>query len=372
MTNATTEGRTKGLFMSMEVSEARWHLAFTDLKEERFVSVDSWDQRGFTHELQKAESHFGLEPGTPVYSCYEAGRCGFSIHRFLESKGIDNLVVDPASIEVNRRRKHKKTDRLDAEKLLRMLVRYRIYGERKCWQVCRVPSPQQEAARRLDREYDRLKKERKGHLSRIRALLALHGVRVGSVYHLRPGTIKDWSGRLLAVAWQEEIGREMERLRVVDRQLSALVKRMNEAIVRPKSEVDHIAWGLYQLRGIGVVGATALSRQFFGWREFNNVREVGAAAGLTGCPYDSGGSQVDQGISKAGHRRIRTLAVELAWMWLRFQPTSALSQWYQERFATGGKRLRRIGIVALARKLLVALWKYLHWGLIPQGAVIRM
>jgi transposase len=370
MTNAQSQITTEGLFLAIEVSEGKWRMAFKDLREDRQVEIEAWDMAGLARHVAKAKERFGLAADARVRSCYEAGRVGFSLHRFLESVRIENVVVDPASIEVNRRAKHRKTDRLDAEKLARMLVRYHVYGEVRCWQVCRVPTPEQEAARRLDREYERLKKERTGHVNRIKALVAQHGVRCSKVDELLPGSIRDWSGELLGPAWQEEIGRELERLGLIEKQLGELEKRMKEVLSSPQSPEDEMAAKLNEIASIGPVTATALAHQFF-WRDFENRREVGAAAGLTSCPYDSGGMRVDQGISRSGHRRIRTLAVELAWMWLRWQPDSALSKWFNERFGPGSKRLRRIGIVALARKLLVALWKYLKWGTIPEGAVLK-
>ena len=370
MTNAQAQSSTEGLFLAIEVSEGTWRLAFTDLRETRQVQVEAWDTASFKTQIAAAKRRFELSQSARVRSCYEAGRVGFSLHRFLESEAIENLAVDPASIEVNRRAKHRKTDRLDAEKLARMLVRYHVYGETRCWQVCRVPTLEQEAARRLDREYDRLKKERKAHIARIKALMALHGARNTKISELRPGKICDWSGRLLEAPWQEEIERERERLTLAENQISQLEKQMEEVLRTPKTAQDEMAARLHKLSSLGPVCSTALAHQFF-WRDFNNRREVGAAAGLTSCPYFSGEMQVDQGISKAGHRRIRTLAVELAWMWLRLQPKSALSRWYGLRFGPGSKRLRRIGIVAMARKLLVALWKYLKWGIVPEGAVLR-
>ena len=358
--------------MAIEVSEGVWRLAFTEQKGTRQKEVGAWEIESFRKEVGAARKRFGLGKTARVRSCYEAGRVGFSLHRFLEKEGIENLVVDPASIEVNRRRKHNKTDRLDAEKLLRMLVRYHVYGEKKCWQVCRVPTPEQESERRLDREYERLKKEQKGHVSRLRSLLALHGVRCAHLRELRSGSVRDWSGTLLGAPWQEEIGRELARLRMANEQIRELTGHMKEAIDSPQTHADQVAAQLHELRAIGRVGSTALSRQFFAWRQFQNRREVGAASGLASCPYNSGSLDVDQGISKAGNRRIRTLAVELSWLWLRYQPASALSRWYNRRFGRGGaKRMKRIGIVALARKLLVALWKYLEFGLVPEGAKLR-
>jgi transposase len=372
MTNAQEKVSTEGLLLAIEVSEGIWRLAFTDLKGTRQKEVGAWEIESFRKAVASARKRFGLDKAARVRSCYEAGRVGFSLHRFLEGEGIENVVVDPASIEVNRRRKHNKTDRLDAEKLSRMLVRYHVYGEKKCWQVCRVPTAEQEAERRLDREYERLKKEQKSHVSRVRSLLALHGAGCAHLRDLKPGAILDWSGAPLAAPWQEEIGRELVRLRLVNEQVRELTKRMKAAIESPQTPADEVSGRLHALRSIGPVGATALSRQFFAWRQFKNRREVGAAAGLASCPYASGTTDVDQGISKAGHGRIRTLAVELSWFWLRYQPASALSRWYNRRFGRGGaKRMKRIGIVALARKLLVALWKYLEFGLVPEGAKLR-
>jgi transposase len=340
----------------------------TDLRQpERMVTVGAWDQGEFVKELKKARGHFHLGDEAAVYSCYEASRCGFSLHRFLTGLGIENVVVDPASIEVSRRSKHAKTDRLDGERLLRLLVRYRAHGETRCWRVCRAPEPEAEGARRVDREHHRLKKERTAHVNRIRSLLALHGVAVSDVRRLVAGAIRDYAGQLLAVEFQEEIGRELERLALVDKHLEAVSAARNEALEHPKTPTDEKAAALLGFVGVGPVGALALAREFF-WRDFRTVREVGAAAGLTGSPYDSGNSRVEQGISKAGSRRIRTLAVELSWDWVRYQRDSALTQWYKERFAHGGKRLRRIGIVAVARKLLVALWKFLRTGQMPEGA----
>lgn len=371
MTNAQPKSSREEMLMAIEVSEGEWRLAFTDLKSNRQVAVPAWNQAGLAREVVKAREHFGLGELARVRSCYEAGRCGFSLHRYLESVGIGNTVVDPGSIEVRRGRKHQKTDRLDAKKLAVMLTRYLIHGETDHWRTCRVPTPEQEAARRLDREHERLKKERTGHVNRIRALLSLHGISVSGLRRLKAEHLRDWSGKVLDVAWQAEIGRELARLRLVEAHIKEVEDQMLRQVESPVSAADRDASALYDLRGIGPIGAVSLATQFFSWRDFRNVKEVGAAAGLVDSPYNSGTSQVSQGISKCGSRRIRTLAVELAWIWLRLQPASALSQWFTRRFASGGKRLRRIGIVALARKLMVALWKYLRQGIVPEGAVFK-
>lgn len=358
--------------MAIEVSHKTWRLASTDLcQPDRMVVLTAWDQRGLVEEVARAKEHFHLPEEAPVYFCYEAGRCGFSLHRFLTERGYGSVVVTPASIEQPRRSKHRKTDRLDAARLVRLLVRYVVHGERQCWRVCRVPTKEVEAARRLDREYDRLKTERTAHVNRIRSLLALHGNGQRDVLNLPVEALEDYAGEALPKEWQAEIAREFERLALVKKQLAEVDGERNEALAARRTRTDNRAWMLMWFRGIGPVGAVALAREFF-WRDFRNVREVGAAAGLTGCPYDSGTSRVEQGISKAGSRRIRSLAVELAWMWVRYQPHSALTLWFNKRFARGGKRMRRIGIVAVARKLLVALWKFLAGGDLPEGAIYEM
>jgi transposase len=367
MTNAQMKGSTAKLYMAIEVSEKTWRLAMTDMKSERQVTVESWNEEELARAIAKCKERFGLAVEAPVVSCYEAGRVGFSLHRLLVSLGIENVVVDPASIEVARGRRHRKTDRLDAAKLMTMLVRYRVYGEKKTWHVCRVPDEAIEAARRLDREYEQLKTERTRHTNRIRSLLAVHGIAHKNVRELEVGRIRDWSGALLADRWQQEMGRELARLDLVDTQLKELEAERKASFETPQTEADEKVVRLEGYLAVGPVSATALAREFF-WRKFDNVRQVGAAAGLTGCPYDSGNSHVEQGISKAGNCRIRTLMIELAWGWLRWQKDSALSQWYERRFGGGTRRQRRIGIVALARKLLVALWKFLEHGILIESA----
>jgi transposase len=253
---------------------------------------------------------------------------------------------------------------LDAESLVKLLVRY-IRGEKGVWQVLRVPTPAEEDARRIHRERERLIRERTAHQSRIRSLFALHGI-----------VVKSWlRAKELLERVPERIGseieREMERRELVTKQLIKLDKErvdsMKDASL-PNAEKMH---DLERLKGIGANGATVLISEFFGWREFKNGKQVGSCAGLTPTPFASGKLAIEQGISKAGSRRIRALSIELAWSWLRYQPQSALSRWFEERFAKGSGRSRRIGIVALARKLLVALWKYTAHGVIPEGAIMK-
>lgn len=368
MTPVTTTERS--LFMAMELSNKNWKLAFSNGEKMRYVNVIAGDQEGLRSSIERSRDKLGLPADCPVWACYEAGRDGFWIHRCLTEMGVQNLVVDPASIEVNRRKKHLKTDRLDAEKLVRMLMRYVLHNEKTVWRVVVVPTEQQEDERRVHREVDRLKLERTAHLNRIRALLILHGVRPRKIASTDNSTARDWQGKPLSAALREEIQREQARLAVVDQQIKSLEAEQRKHLKAPTNVAEQKAAKLLKLKGVGGVSSWVLSKEAFGWRTFKNRREVGSMAGLTGTAYASGNTTVEQGISKAGNRRVRATMIELAWTWTWHQPDSELSKWYQQRFGSGGKRQRRIGIVALARKLLVALWKYVEFDEVPAGATI--
>ena len=356
------------LYMAFELSEKNWKLALGDgVRSPSRYTVAAGDTAMLLKCIVKAKARCGLAPQARVRSCYEAGRDGFWLHRWLVAQGIDNIVVDSSSIEVNRRARRAKTDRLDADKLLSMLIRYHA-GEPRVWSVVRVPTPEQEDARRAHRELGRLGHERTAHVNRIHALLVLSNLRVKYV-----------GGRLWQRWWschagelrpgvRAEIERESERLLLVKKQMDTIEAAQRQAVA---AGTEPQVAGLAQLRGIGMSSGWVLAKELFGWRRFRNRREVAGCLGLTPSPYASGESETEQGISKAGNRRVRTLLVELAWSWLRYQPQSELSQWFNRRFAGGGKRLRRIGIVALARRLAIALWRYLEDGLIPQGAQLK-
>ena len=236
--------------------------------------------------------------------------------------------------------------------------------------MVRAPSLEEEDARRLHRELERLKRERLAHRVRMQSLLVVQGVRVRikGAARLRLEALTLWDGRALPEELRSELEREVMRLALVERQIAALEAERRERLREPKTEAERSIVQLMRLGAIGPTSAWLLVMEFFGWRAFRNRREVAALAGLVSTPYNSGDSERDQGISKAGNRRVRAMMVEIAWIWLRFQPRSALSQWYQRRFAGGGLRMRRIGIVALARRLLIALWRYLEDGVIPQDA----
>src|SRR5271167_3307947 len=356
------------LHMAFELGEKNWKLALGDgVRSPSRYTVAAGDTAMLLECMAKAKARCELAVEASMHSCYEAGRDGFWLHRWLIAQGIDNIVVDSASIEVNRRARRAKTDRLDGDKLLAMLIRYGA-GERRVWSVVRVPTPEEEDARRAHRELGRLGHERTAHINRIRGLLVLHNLRVKYV-----------GGRLWQRWWTDhaqelpprvraEIERESERLLLVKQQMDTIEAEQRQAVAAgTEPQVARLA----QLRGIGIRSGWVLGKELFGWRRFRNRREVAGCLGLTPSPYASGESETEQGISKAGNRRVRTLMVELAWSWLRYQPQSELSQWFNRRFASGGKRMRRIGIVALARRLAIALWRYLEDGLIPQGAQLK-
>jgi transposase len=260
---------------------------------------------------------------------------------------------------------------VDAERLLALL---RDWAEgRKRLRTVRVPSEAEEDARQAERELATVKGVRTAVRNRITSLLVAQGVRVRvpATKPLDPTTLRTWEGALLPAGLCGRLTREVADLMALTRRIAALQGARRQAIAAQATRATQQMAQLMTLAGIGANGSERLVVEFFAWRAFRNGREVGALAGLTPTPYQSGDLRRDQGISKAGNWRVRTMAIELAWCWLRFQPTSALARWYQIRFGHGSKRLRRIGIVALARKLLIALWRYLETGELPEGALVR-
>jgi transposase len=379
MPTLTTRPSPETLLLALDLGNTTWKLGFTvggPAAPPRIRTIPARDLGILRAELAGAKRRFRLPPDAPVVSCYEAGRDGFWLHRALTSFGVTNLVVDSASIEGNRRGRQTKSDRLDTAALLAKLARH-VGGERGVWSVVHVPSIEDEDRRQLHRELWTITRERTRVVNRIKGLLALHGLALpgrGLPRTLPPSTeLRTWSGDALPPATQARLEREWTRLTAVRREIRALIVA-RRALLRADDPADPtlpMVRRLLALRAIGEVGAWIYTTEFFAWRQFRNRRQVGAAAGLCSTRRESGGMQREQGISKAGNRYLRSLAVELAWSWLRRQPQSALSQWYRRRYAAGGARLRRIGIVALARKLLVALWRYLETGVIPAGAVLK-
>ncbi|MGE8454818.1 MAG: IS110 family transposase [Pseudomonadales bacterium] len=356
------------LYMAFELGDKSWKLSLGDgVHGPSRHTLAAGDLNAVLQVIAKAKARCGLAPQAPVRSCYEAGRDGFWLHRCLAKQGIHNLVVDSASIEVNRRARRAKSDRLDCDKLLSMLMRYHA-GERRVWAVAPVPTEEQEDERRLHRELGRLKQERTAHSNRVRSLLVLHNLRVP---HIGDRSWKQWwnaHGSQLPAGLGAEIQREVARLVLVVAQIKTIEAQQREAV---KAGTQPAIALLARLSGIGVGSSWLLVKELFGWRRFHNRREVAGCLGLAPTPYSSGESQVEQGISKAGNKRARWLMIELAWSWLRHQPTSQLTQWFNERFAPGSKRMRRVGIVALARRLAIALWRYLEYGEIPTGANLK-
>jgi transposase len=370
----SSQNTSETLYVGFELGLEKWKLAFTTgrAQKPRMRTVEAGDTEGVLRELARAKERFGLKPDSRVVSCYEAGRDGFWLHRYLVSEGVTNLVVDSASIEVSRRSRRAKTDRLDAGKLVSMLVRW-DEGE-KVWSVVRVPSEEAEDSRHLHRELKTLKAEQTRQVNRIRGVLAGHGVRVKSIGAHFPEWLKEvriWDGSSLPAGVGRRVLMEFDRLQFIRAQIAA-VERERQRMMKESTRRDaEVARQLHRLKGIGVNSAWMYSAEFFSWREFRNRKEVGSLAGLTPTPFQSGSGMREQGIDRAGNKRIRAMAIEIAWGWLRHQPQSKLSQWYEQRFGGGSSRLRRIGIVALARKLLVALWRWVDQGILPEGAVLK-
>lgn len=372
-TMPSANGKHATLFVALELSKAKWLVALHSPVADKVSQhmIDGGDTNALLALIEKkrAEAHARLGCPVRVASCYEAGYDGFWLHRLLVSHCIDNRVLDAASILVSRRGRRAKTDRLDVAGLLRTLMAL-ARGEAQVARVVRVPSMEDEDRRRLSRERQRLVVERGAHVNRIKGLLMLHGVR-GFV-----PTRRNWQKQLAALHCADgsalpsrlkaEVIRECRRLRLV----LEMIGEVEAAQTQMHAETSGPARHLMRLRGLGPVISGVLAEEVF-FRDFVNRREVAGYLGLTPAPWKSGGIDRDQGISKAGNPRARRAAVELAWLWLKHQPESALARWFRARVGTMRGRIRRITIVALARKLIVALWRYMKHGLVPDGAVLK-
>jgi transposase len=361
----------RSLYVSFELGWDKWRLAsgtaMGDNARQRNVSARCTD--AVLAELAKAKAKFGLPADAPVVCCYEAGRDGHWLQRFLTANGMTCHEVDSSSIEVNRRKRRAKTDRLDAEQLLRMLIRYEN-GERNVWRVVHVPSLEDETRRHAHRELEDWKDQRRQHSNRIKGLLAMVGldVEVDEKFPQHLEQLRNWDGSRLREELSQRLLRQFEGWQFADRKVKDLQNERRRQIRTGTSPWLENVRRLLSLKGIGANSAWLFVAEVFGWRKIRSGKEIGSLAGLTPTPYTSGRSAHEQGISKAGNRRLRGMAVEIAWCWLQYQPQSALSQWFLKRFGHG-PRLRKIGIVALARKLLVLLWKYLERGEMPMGAL---
>lgn len=367
----STVGR---LYLAFELGNREWKLGFSVGigQRPRRRKIEAGDLVALAWEIGEAKKRFGLPERAEVLSCYEAGRDGFWLHRYLVASGVENLVVDSASIEVNRRAKRAKTDRLDVGKLVTMLIRHHS-GEKKVWSVVHVPSVEAEDKRHLHRELATLKQDRTRHSNRIQGLLVGQGDRltVRGDFLERLEGVRLWDGSPVRPGLRSRLEREYAGWQFVDGQIQELEAERAELLRTSTDPSVEQVRQLLRLQGIGENSAWLFVMEFFGWRDFRNRREVGSLAGLTATPYQSGDESRDQGISQAGNCWVRAMATEISWGWLRFQPQSELSRWFQQRFGGGSKRIRKIGIVALARKLLIALWRYLEYGEIPAGAQLK-
>jgi transposase len=369
---ATTHQPT--LFLAFELGVNTWKLGFTTgaAQRPRERSMPAGAIGVLHEEIARAKQRFGLPHDARVVSCYEAGRDGFWLHRCLVASGVENLVVDSASIEVNRRHRRAKTDRLDVHKLLTMLLRH-VAGERKVWSVVRVPSIADEDRRQLHRELLTTKRDRTRVINRMKGLLAGCGVCLalqGDV-EAQLDQAHQWDGSALSAALRARLQREWQQVCFLTQQIEALEAERRAVLRTSEEPVVEQVRQLATLRGIGVNSAWLFVMECFAWRDLRTSKQVGALAGLTPTPYQSGQASRELGITKAGNGYMRTMAVEIAWGWVRFQPESTLTQWYQTRFGRGSARLRKIGIVALARKLLIALWRFLNTGVLPAGAILK-
>ncbi len=365
----------QSIYAALELSKNSWLLAihFPGRDNPSLHPIKGGDADGLMTKLDAARQRLAKVSGQvpKVTLCYEAGYDGFWLARFLEPRGVDCRVMDPASLQVSRHARRVKTDRIDVEKLLHTLIAW-CRGERHVCAMVVIPSVEEEDLRRSHRERDRLVRERTAHINRIKGLLfgqGIRGINVKSRYKsLTPADLVTGDGRPLPERLGREIARETQRLALVQEQL-AEVERERDQAPTPCEATERKRHKLLRLNGIGAASAPILAREVY-YRQFANRRQVASYIGLAPSPYDSGESRRSQGISKAGNSLVRAVMIQTAWLWLRHQPNSALTQWFRQRTEGQSKRMRCVMIVALARKLAIALWRYLEHGLIPQGAII--
>jgi transposase len=366
------------IFVSLELSRSTWLItSLSPGSGEKMSkhSVRGGDVTGLLNHVATLRAKAQARTGKtfPVIAIHEAGLDGFWLHRVLEQEGIESHVVDAASVLTSRRRRKAKTDRIDGEALLRTLLAYKR-GEPRVCAVVRAPSPDEEDRRRLCRERKTLVAERITHVNRIKGLLFAQGIadyeplRCNRRQRLEELTTGD--GRPLPAHLKAQIGRELDRLGLTLQQLKA-VEAARDALLAPKGEAAPApVAALAGLRGIGPEFAAVLWLECF-FRTFSNRRQVAAYAGLAPTPWQSGSVDHEQGVSQSGNPKLRSTMIQLAWLWLQHQPTSALSRWFKERVKQNGGRGKKAAIVALARKLLVALWKFVSNGVVIEGAVMK-
>ena len=365
------------LHCALELSKNSWLLAvqFADHEQPSIYSMKGGDTEGLMSKLTAARDRWAKTSGAvpAITLCYEVGYDAFWLARFLKARGIECLVIDPGSLKVNRRGRPVKTDRVDVQMLLRTLIAW-CRGERHVWSVVRIPSIDEEDLRRSHRERRRLICERTAHINRIKGLLFGQGIRdlnVKSKYKtLAIDTLVTGDGRRLPPRVSSEIKREINRLAMVQEQIDEIERERDTAptTCEATEKKRHL---LLQLKSIGPAIAAFLSREVY-YRQFVNQRQVGSFLGLTPSPYNSGAGERCQGISRAGNGHTRAVIIEAAWLWIKYQRKSALTQWFIERTEGQSKRVRKILIVAVARKLAIALWRYVEHGLVPQGAMLSV
>jgi len=369
---AITSGPT--LLLAFELGERIWKLGFTTGlgQRPRVRQIPARATDRVLEEIARAKVRFHLPPDAAVVSCYEAGREAFWLHRWLVAHGVRNHVIDSSSIAVSRRARRSKTDRLDLEGLLNLLARFQN-GEHRAWRIVRVPTVVEEDARHLHRTREALQQDRTRIINRLKGLLTTQGLALRLDAHFRTqlDTTRLWDGTPIPAGLHARLQRTWAQLEFLNRTLADVDSERAAPVPTLPTTLSRYVTSLPTLRGIGPIGAWTLATEIFGWREIKNRRQLGGLVGLVPAPYQSGDSTHDQGITRAGNKHVRRLMVQLAWSWIRYQPDSALTQWYQRKFGRGSRRLRRIGIVALARRLLIALWRYVEHGECPDGAMVK-
>lgn len=365
------------LAVSLELATAKWKIALQDGRREN-PTVKTVDAPRAADRLQqvmdeiaKIRTKWNLAADGRTVVLYEAGQDGFWIARALEKLGVEALIVDPASVAVKRQARRAKTDRLDAIMLVNRLRSW-LGGERDMMRIIHVPTSGEEEQRHLVRDRGQMQKEAIQHRDRMRKLLRTVGCWDSAdgdiAQRVAQGQLRCHDGAPLPQPLVDRLQRECERLALVEQQFDVLEKDLINQLPEQTQEKVH---SLKRLKAVGRVGAVRLVAELF-WRKFDNRKQVGACTGLVAQPHDSGESQSDQGVSKQGNRRVRSLLIEMSWFWLRYQPDSAISRWYAERIGRShSKRIKRIAIVAVARRLAIALWRYLEHGVVPEGAVLK-
>lgn len=375
--------RVNDCYVALELSQRTWLIGYLLPGSDKVQTtvVAGGNAEALLSALGRIESLAGIRPPSEctvgsTRVCFEAGYDGFWLARFLLDRCIDTTVLDPSSFLVSRRGRRVKTDRIDVEAMVFTLKAY-LLGDRSVCRPVRLPTIEEEDAKRLSRERTQLKKERTRHVNRIRALLVLHGIRSvsglwGGSWKEALSTARTGDGRELGRFLFRELCRQFERLDLVHLQLKSLEKERIQAC-----EIDGAINGsakirvLKQLDGVGEVGATQLVAEVF-HRTFKNRKHLASYFGLSPSPYASGEVHRDQGISKAGNKQARVMLIELAWCWLKYQPQSQLTRWYRSRFSGHGSRSGKVGIVALARKLAIAFWRFIEDGVVPEGATLSV